>query len=128
MAEAPDGDGGGARVEEMEVGVIHEKEKLESNKGKGTRQARVLEMSSEGPYSQDPPNEILAQKRDIIPSSQDALNEIMGQKRDIVMKDASNSRRKLLVLDINGVHADIVEPVPHDNKTYLRVGRKAGNS
>ncbi|KAK1352951.1 ubiquitin-like domain-containing CTD phosphatase 1 [Heracleum sosnowskyi] len=119
------GDGGGALVEEMEVEAIHENEKLEPNKGKGIRQARVLDMSSEGPSSQDPPNEILAQKGDIIPSSQDALNEIMGQKRDIVMKDASNSRRKLLVLDINGLLADIVEPIPRGNETFLRVGRKA---
>ncbi|KAK1352937.1 ubiquitin-like domain-containing CTD phosphatase 1 [Heracleum sosnowskyi] len=119
------GDGGGALVEEMEVEAIHENEKLEPNKGKGIRQARVLEMSSEDPSSQDPPNEILAQKGDIIPYSQDVLNEIMGQKRDIVMKDASNSRRKLLVLDINGLLADIVEPIPRGNETFLRVGRKA---
>ncbi|KAK1352938.1 hypothetical protein POM88_052776 [Heracleum sosnowskyi] len=109
----------------MEVEAIHENEKLEPNKGNGIRQAGVLEMSSEGPSSQDPPNEILAQKGDIIPSSQDVLNEIMGQKRDIVMKDASNSRRKLLVLDINGLLADIVEPIPRGNETFLRVGRKA---
>ncbi|KAK1352950.1 Haloacid dehalogenase-like hydrolase superfamily protein [Heracleum sosnowskyi] len=41
------------------------------------------------------------------------------------MKDASNSRRKLLVLDINGLLADIVEPIPRGNETFLRVGRKA---
>lgn len=47
------------------------------------------------------------------PISQTALSKIMGPNRAIV------TRRKLLVLDINGVLADIVNGLSHDNTNYI---------